>query len=135
MMSRSARITAAHCLMVSVLAIVLVASAPIIFSWSLQSAVEADDVPALLVSRQLRQSQGLSIGDVVSLSSDPAGAHPRQFRIAGEYEPVPDPMRLGAVNNEVRLHLPDLIEMTSAADPLAEESVDAINVGLGEKSG
>lgn len=89
----------------------------------------------MLVSRQLRESQGLSIGDVASLSSDPAGAHPRRFRIAGEYEPVPDPMRLGAVNNEVRLHLPDLIEMTSnGADPLAQESVDAINVALGNPS-
>ena len=48
---------------------------------------------------------------------------------------MPDPMRLGAVNHEVRLHLPDLIEMTSdAADPLAQESVDAINVALGNPS-
>jgi putative ABC transport system permease protein len=40
-------------------------------------------------------------------------------------------MRLGAVRHEVRLHLPDLIEMTSdPADPLAAESVDAINVAL-----
>lgn len=94
-----------------------------------------DDVPAILVSRQLRQSQGLSIGEIVSLSSDPAGSQPRRFRIAGEYEPVPDPMRLGAVTHEVRLHLPDLIEMTSdAADPLAQESVDAINVALGNPS-
>lgn len=94
-------------------------------------ATRADGVPAMLVSRQLRESQKLSIGDVVSLSSEPSGAHPRQFRIAGEYEPIPDPMRLGAVRHEVRLHLPDLIEMTaSPADPLAAESVDAINVAL-----
>jgi putative ABC transport system permease protein len=136
MISRPALVTAARCLVCSLFAILLVASAPVILSSSLQSAVEADDVPAILVSRQLRESLGLSIGDVVSLSSDPAGARPRRFRIAGEYEPVPDPMRLGAVNNEIRLHLPDLIEMTSnAADPLAQESVDAINVGLGERSG
>jgi putative ABC transport system permease protein len=87
------------------------------------------------VSRQLRESQRLAIGDVVSLSSDPAGTRPRRFRIAGEYEPVPDPMRLGAVNHEVRLHLPDLIGMTAnAADPLARESVDAINVALDDPS-
>jgi putative ABC transport system permease protein len=97
--------------------------------------VRPDEVPTILVSRQLRESQGLSIGEVVSLSSDPAGARPRRFRIAGEYEPVPDPMRLGAASHEVRLHLPDLIEMTSnAADPLAAESVDAINVALGDPS-
>lgn len=96
-----------------------------------QRPAGADGVPAILVSRQLRESQRLSIGDVVSLSSDPAGAHPRQFRIVGEYEPTPDPMRLGAVRLEVRLHLPDLLEMTSKeGDPLAKESVDAINVAL-----
>ncbi len=94
-------------------------------------ATRRDGVPAMLVSRQLRESQKLSIGDVVSLSSEPSGAHPRQFRIAGEYEPIPDPMRLGAVRHEVRLHLPDLIEMTAnPADPLAAESVDALNVAL-----
>ncbi len=96
-----------------------------------QPPARTDDVPTILVSRQLRESQGLSIGDVVSLSSDPAGAHPRQFRIVGEYEPIPDPMQLGAVRHEVRLHLPDLLEMTSkTGDPLAKESVDAINVAL-----
>ena len=96
-----------------------------------QPPATADNAPTILISRQLRQSQGLSIGDVVSLSTDPGGAHARQFRIAGEYEPTPDPMRLGAARHEVRLHLPDLIEMTSnPADPLAAESVDAINVAL-----
>jgi putative ABC transport system permease protein len=93
----------------------------------------ADDVPEVLVSRPLRESARLSIGDLVSLSTDPTGAHARQFRIAGEYEPVPDPMRLGAVRHELRLHLPDLLAMTAdPADPLAAESVDAINVSLAE---
>jgi putative ABC transport system permease protein len=94
------------------------------------------DVPAILVSRPLRESERLSIGDLVSLSTDPAGAHARQFRVAGEYEPIPDPMRLGAVRHEVRLHLPDLIEMTAdPADPLAAESVDAVNVALAAPAG
>jgi hypothetical protein len=91
----------------------------------------ANDIPTVLVSRQLRESQQLAVGDLVMLSSDPAGANPRQFRVAAEYEPTPDPMRLGLARHEVRLHLPDLIEMTSAAaDPLGRESVDAINVSL-----
>jgi putative ABC transport system permease protein len=86
----------------------------------------------ILVSRQLLQSQRLSVGDVVSLSTDASGGRPRQFRIAGEYEPVPDPMRLGSVRHEIRMHLPDLIAMTTSgsADPLDAESVDAINVAL-----
>src|SRR4051794_22501580 len=98
--------------------------------------VSPPDEPTILVSRQLRESQGLSIGDVVSLSSSPDGAHPRSFRIAGEYEPTPDPMRLGAVRHEVRLRLPDLIGMTGDPDdPMAAESVDAINVALATSSG
>lgn len=113
----------------------LICSAAVVLSSSAQLPALPDDVPTMLVSRQLRESQRLAIGDVVSLSSDPAGVHPRRFRIAGEYEPVPDPMRLGATLHEVRLHLPDLIEMTSTdADPLAQESVDAINVALGNPS-
>jgi putative ABC transport system permease protein len=98
-----------------------------------QPLPRADDTPTILVSRQLRESQGLSIGEVVSLSSDVTGANPRRFRIAGEYEPTPDPMRLGAVRREVRLHLPDLIDLAAdPADPQAVESVDAINIALAD---
>jgi len=112
------------------LSIAFLCTAAVVLSFA-QPQSRVDDVPAILVSRQLREAQRLAIGDVVSLSSDPRGAHPRQFRIAAEYEPVPDPMRLGAVRHEVRLHLPDLLEMTAnPADPLSAESVDAINVGL-----
>ncbi len=94
-------------------------------------AQPADDIPTILVSRQLREAQGLAIGDVVSLSADPTGAHPRRFRIAGSYEPMPNPMLLGAARHEVRLHLPDLMALTSdEANPLASESVDAINVAV-----
>jgi predicted lysophospholipase L1 biosynthesis ABC-type transport system permease subunit len=90
------------------------------------------DVPTVLVSRQLLESQNLAVGDLVTLSSDPSGAAARQFRIAGEYEPTPDPMRLGLPRHEVRMHLPDIIGITaSTTDPLDRESVDAINVGLG----
>jgi putative ABC transport system permease protein len=92
-------------------------------------------VPSILVSRQLLESQGLSPGDIVSLSTEASGANPRQFRIVAGYEPVPDPMRLGAVRHEVRMHLPDLIGMTSTGDdPQSTESVDAINVGLKDPS-
>ena len=86
--------------------------------------------PDILVSRQLLESQQLQVGDVVSLSSDTSGANPRSFRIAGQYEPTPDPMRLGAVRLEVRMHLPDVVGLTAQSDPLDAESVDAINVVL-----
>jgi putative ABC transport system permease protein len=87
--------------------------------------------PAILVSRQLLASEHLAIGDVVTLCADPKGLRPREFRIAGIYEPVPDPARLGAVALEARLHLPDLLALTAdPSDPAASESVRSINVKL-----
>jgi len=87
--------------------------------------------PAILVSRQLLASEHLAVGDVVTLSADPKGARPRAFRIAGVYEPVPDPARLGAAPLEARLHLPDLMDLTAdPADPVASDSVRSINVKL-----
>jgi len=87
---------------------------------------------AVLVSRQLMVAQQLHVGDLVSLSAEPDGSHPRSFRIVGEYEPTPDPMRLGAARHEVRLHLPDLIDLrANGSNQLDAETVDAINVALG----
>lgn len=89
------------------------------------------DLPAILASRQLLAARQLSIGDTVTLSSDPSGANPRRFRIAGAYEPMPDPIRVTSERLEVRLHLPDLLDLTAdPADPLTSESLSAINVEL-----
>ncbi|HUG52511.1 MAG TPA: FtsX-like permease family protein [Vicinamibacteria bacterium] len=94
-------------------------------------APPASEPPAILVSRQLLAREGLALGDAVALSSSPSGAGARRFRIAGAYEPVPDPARLGAVPLEVRLHLPDLLALTAdPADLLSTDSVQAINVAL-----
>jgi putative ABC transport system permease protein len=91
----------------------------------------AIDPPAILVSRQLLAANHLAVGDVVLLSADPKGASPRPFRVAGAYEPLPDPARLGVVPLEARLHLPDLLALTAPpSDPLGSESVQAINVKL-----
>jgi putative ABC transport system permease protein len=79
------------------------------------------------------EAQQLRIGDTIALSADASGAAPRSFTIVGQYEPVPDPMRLGAVRHEVRLHLPDLIDMTAdPADPVDAETVDAVNVRMAD---
>jgi putative ABC transport system permease protein len=92
--------------------------------------------PSILVSRQLMESQHLAVGDVVPLSTDAGGRDAREFRIAGVYEPTPDPMRLGAARHEVRMHLPDLIDMTveSASEPAAAETVDALNVTMADRT-
>lgn len=87
--------------------------------------------PSILVSRQLAEAAGLSVGSVAALATQPSGADARPFKVAGIYEPIPDPMRLASRRHEVRLHLPDLLEMTAEpGDPLAMESVSAINVAL-----
>jgi hypothetical protein len=87
--------------------------------------------PEILVTRQVADAAHLTIGDVVSLSSDPSGASPRPFRIAGIYEPTPDPMRLVSKRFEARLHLPDMLALTGDPDdPLSSESVSAINLAL-----
>jgi putative ABC transport system permease protein len=92
---------------------------------------QTEQPPTILVSRQLAAAEGLKVGDTVTLSSKPNGNAPRQFRIAGTYEPVADPMRLAAKRHEARLHLPDLLSLTAdLSDPLSTESVTAINVAL-----
>ncbi len=91
--------------------------------------------PAILVSRGLLQERGLRVGQVVMLSADARGANPRPFRIAGVYEPTPDPSRFAAKRLEARLHLPDLLAL--AAEPGeagAADSVGAINIALKDPS-
>jgi len=90
-----------------------------------------EQLPAILVTRQLAAVEGLRIGDVVTLAARPDGSSAKQFRIAGIYEPVADPTRLAAKRFEARLHLPDMLELKAdAADPQSTESVSAINVTL-----
>lgn len=93
------------------------------------------DVPDVLVSRHLAESHGLSVGSVVSLATDADGTGARQVRVAGIYEPTPDPARLGQAPLSVRLHLPDLLEMTRPADAIAgAEYVSSVNVLLEDPS-
>jgi ABC-type lipoprotein release transport system permease subunit len=94
-------------------------------------AADASTPPDVLISRQLADALHLTPGAPLRLSPDSSGANARDFRVAGVYEPVADPMRINAPKHEVRLHLPDLIGMTTdGADPLSGEAVDAINVSL-----
>ena len=94
-------------------------------------AASGSEAPEILVSRGLLRECGLSPGDVVMLSADPHGADARLFRVAGVYEPVPDPARFTAKRLEARMHLPDLLALT--ADPgeaAAADVVGAINIAL-----
>jgi ABC-type lipoprotein release transport system permease subunit len=93
--------------------------------------VFADSTPDVLVSRQLAAKAHLAVGDIVSVATDSAGTRSRQFRIAGVYEPTPDPMKFNVERLEARLHLDDLLALTAdPADPSSADAVSVINVGL-----
>jgi putative ABC transport system permease protein len=96
------------------------------------SVARAQDAPhEILISRQLAAEQGLSVGSVVQLATDATGTGAKSFRIAGIYEPVPDPSRLGAVPREVRMHLPDMLDLMREPGQLAgTEHIGSINVAL-----
>jgi putative ABC transport system permease protein len=95
------------------------------------ATVHADDTRPVLISRQLSETEHLSVGDVIRLSTSDDGRNVRPFRIAGVYEPTPDPAKLGAVIREVQLHLPDLLALTrEPATPSGSEYVQTINVAL-----
>jgi putative ABC transport system permease protein len=94
-------------------------------------AAQDADLPTILMSRQLAAAEGLATGDSVQLSTAGSGADALSFRIAGIYEPTPDPMRLGSLPREVRMHLPDLLAMTREPEtPAGAERVERINVAL-----
>lgn len=110
-----------------VAACAVAAGAPI-FS---QSRPVSDPRPAILISRQLAAARGLDIGGTVRLSAAADGSAAREFRVAGIYEPTPDPARINAAKHEARLHLPDLLELTGSPDEvLRGENVDAISVAV-----
>lgn len=94
-----------------------------------------DAAPDILVSRQLAAQAHLHVGDVVTLAAEPAGGRETSFRVAGVYEPTPDPMRFTAQRIEAQMHLPDLIAAAAdPRDPAAAEAVSAINVALTDPS-
>jgi putative ABC transport system permease protein len=97
---------------------------------SAQSAPAGSSSP-VLISRQLAAARGLQVGDLIRLTRDPAGSTPRVFRVAGIYEPTPDPSRINETKHEARLHLPDLLALTADPhDPFAAERVQAISIAL-----
>lgn len=113
----------------------LLCAACALFAWGHSTAASIPDgsPPSILVSRQLATRAGISVGDVVTLATDPTGASGRTFRVAGIYEPTPDPMRFTAERLEARVHLPDLIDITAdAGDPASRESVGAINISVAD---
>ncbi|MCU1382188.1 MAG: hypothetical protein JWL71_885 [Acidobacteria bacterium] len=95
------------------------------------TAPAGENRPAILISRQLAEHEHIRRGDIVTLATDATGTVQRLFRVDGIYEPTPDPVRFTAKRIEARMHLPDLIAMTTdATDPASGETLSAINVRL-----
>ena len=95
------------------------------------SASQAVGLPEILISRQLAETERLSVGDEARIAVDEDGARSRTFRVAGVYEPTAHPLLLGTAQREVRMHLPDLLAFArDAATPAGTEHVGSINVAL-----
>jgi ABC-type lipoprotein release transport system permease subunit len=89
--------------------------------------------PSILVSRQLAEAEGLRVGQLVRLSTRADGRNPREFVIQDIFEPTADPARLGAVPRKVRMHLPDLLDLTRPAGvPAGSERLEGINIKLAD---
>ena len=104
-----------------------------LIGWLLPATAGAQDtqLPNVLVSRQLAESERLTVGSVVRLATDASGTRSQEFRVGGIYEPTPDPSRLGQVPRAVRLHLPDLLDMTRPVGiPAGAEYISSVNVAL-----
>lgn len=107
------------------------AAAALVISAVWIGVAQTNPRPGILISRQLAEARGLRAGDIVRLSTAPTGERAREFRIDGVYEPTPDPMRFAEAHFETRLHLPDLLDLTTdPSDAAARETVGSINVAL-----
>jgi ABC-type lipoprotein release transport system permease subunit len=100
---------------------------------AVSTSAQAPGVPTVLVSRQLAERRGLRVGDAVQLAAEARSEQMRTFRVAGIFEPTPDPMQLGRERLEVRLHLPDLLALTREPSvPAGTEYVDSVNILLAD---
>jgi ABC-type antimicrobial peptide transport system permease subunit len=100
-----------------------------------QQSTAVPPVTDVLVSRQLAARAHLAVGDTVTLAADPAGTRAVRFRVAGVYEPTPDPLRFNVERLEVRMHLDELAGIV--ADPADGSSTDilsAVNVRLADQA-
>jgi putative ABC transport system permease protein len=99
-------------------------------TWVGLTGSAAPALPDVLVSRQLLEHEHLAVGQTVELSSDPSGTDARRFRIAGTYEPTPDPMRFAQERLELRVHLPDAEALLPQRESTGGRSLTGINVVL-----
>ena len=110
------------------------AAAAAVITLAIPAWPQPESAPDMLVSRQLYERERLAVGDIVELSRNASGEGARRFRVAGAYEPVPDPMRFAQERIEARVHLPDLQPLISPAGSAPDTTVTGINVRLADPS-
>lgn len=112
----------------------IVAAVALVRAVSADATADESSLADILLSRQLMEDAGVRVGEVVTLAADPQGLRSRQFRVIAGYEPTPNPMRFSARRLEARLHLPDLMALTTnPADPLSSEAISALNVVVADR--
>jgi putative ABC transport system permease protein len=84
----------------------------------------AAQVPAVALECQLARELGLSVGDTLTLGSDP-NVPGRLVTVVAIYEPRPDPAEIAKRERHIRMHLPDLAALLAAPD-----RVDRLSIGL-----
>ena len=100
---------------------------------TLTAASDPDTPRPILISRQLAEGEGLRVGQVIRIAAAVDGRSARAYRIDGIFEPTPDPLRLGTVPRKVRMHLPDLLDLTRPAGvPEGSEAIEGINVRVAD---
>jgi len=103
-------------------------------SLAASAAQDSAPLPEILVSRQLFAREHLQIGQTVELARNEAGGPAERFRVAGVYEPTPDPMRFAQERLEVRLHLGDAAVLVpgDGRSPRSLTSVNAVLIRSGD---
>lgn len=75
-------------------------------------------LPDLLIQDRTARRLGVAVGDTTWVSADPQMAGAEAFKVSGTYSPVAEPAEVGKQNNYIRMHLPDLEQLSGTKDEL-----------------
>jgi ABC-type lipoprotein release transport system permease subunit len=96
--------------------------------FSLSLCVFAVSEPEILVNQRLAETLSLRAGDFVEISASGEMKDSRRFRVAAIYEEKADPSQVPLRRSLVKMHLPDLEQVTGKKDQL-----DLISIQLRKK--
>lgn len=91
--------------------------------------ISAAGEPEILINRRLAEKLQIKVGDIVEVSASGDMRNHVLFRVSSIYEEQADPFNVPLKRNLVKMHLPDLEELTGKSDQL-----DIITVKLTKQS-